>query len=154
MKITTIPEKTIQGISIRTQNADEMNPETAKIAALYERFDKNIEVDYQQGARVYGVYFDYESDASGMFSVLAGADQIASSQVELQQIKIEAGDYMVFKGEGGAMPQAVIDTWMRVWDFFSSDSEYQRIYKTDFEFYASETQVEIYIGIKKVLQNG
>jgi len=153
MKITTIPEKIIQGISIRTQNADEMNPETAKIAALYERFDKNIEVDYQQGARVYGVYFDYESDASGMFSVLAGADQIASSQIELQQIKIEAGDYMVFKGEG-AMPQAVIDTWMRIWDFFSNDSEYQRAYKTDFEFYASETQVEIYIGIKKALQNG
>jgi len=38
--------------------------------------------------------------------------------------------------------------------FFSNDSEYQRAYKTDFEFYASETQVEIFIGINKVLQNG
>ncbi len=161
MKPIKIPEKTIQGISIRTTNANEMNPETAKIATLYEDFDKNIVVDYQHGARVYGVYFDYESDASGQFSVLAGADRIESSTVELQQAKIVAGDYLVFKGEG-EMPQAVIDTWMKIWDFFSEGNtskkadkntensiEYKRAYKTDFEFYKSESQVEIHIGIEK-----
>ena len=161
MKPITIPEKTIQGISIRTTNANEMNPETAKIATLYEDFDKNIVVDYQHGARVYGVYFGYESDANGQFSVLAGADRIESSTVELQQVKIVAGDYLVFEGEG-EMPQAVIDTWMKIWDFFSEGNtskkadkntensiEYKRAYKTDFEFYKSESQVEIHIGIEK-----
>ena len=161
MKPITIPEKTIQGISIRTTNANEMNPETAEIATLYEDFDKSIVVDYQHGARVYGVYFDYESDASGQFSVLAGADRIESSTVELQQVKIVAGDYLVFEGEG-EMPQAVIDTWMKIWDFFSEGNtskkadkntensiEYKRAYKTDFEFYKSESQVEIHIGIEK-----
>lgn len=157
MKPITIAEKTIQGISIRTTNANEMNPETAKIAALYENFYQNIVVDYQHGARVYGVYFDYESDANGLFSVLAGADRIESSTVELQQVKIVAGDYLVFKGEG-EMPQAVIDTWMKIWDFFSESNtskntddstQYKRAYKTDFEFYKSESQVEIHIGIEK-----
>ncbi len=161
MKPITIAEKTIQGISIRTTNANEMNPETAKIAALYENFYQNIVVDYQHGARVYGVYFDYESDANGLFSVLAGADRIESSTMELQQVKIVAGDYLVFKGEG-EMPQAVIDTWMKIWDFFSESNtskkadkntddstQYKRAYKTDFEFYKSESQVEIHIGIEK-----
>ena len=147
MKITKITEQTIQGISIRTQNSYEMNPETAKIAGLYQRFDENIVVDYQHGARVYGIYFDYESDASGMFSVLAGADQIESSKVDLQSVIIEAGDYLVFEGKG-EMPQAVIDTWMKIWDYFSDEkNEYQRAYKTDFELYKSETLVEIHIGI-------
>lgn len=165
MKSITIAEKNIQGISIRTTNANEMNPETAKIAALYKDFDQNIVVDYQHGARVYGVYFDYESDANGLFSVLAGADRIESSTVELQQVKIVAGDYLVFKGEG-EMPQAVIDTWIKIWDFFSESNtsknadkkadkntddsiQYKRAYKTDFEFYKSESQVEIHIGIEK-----
>ena len=153
MNVITIAEKTIQGMSTRTRNSNEMNPETAKIAALYEDFYKNIVVDYQQGARVYGVYFDYESDASGMFSVLAGADRIKSSTIELQQVKIKAGDYLVFKGEG-EMPQAVIDTWMKIWEFFSegnteNNTEYKRAYVTDFELYKSETQVEIHIGIEK-----
>ena len=147
MKITKITEQTIQGISIRTQNSYEMNPETAKISGLYQRFDENIVVDYQHGARVYGIYFDYESDASGMFSVLAGADQIESSKVNLQSVTIEAGDYLVFEGKG-EMPQAVIDTWMKIWDYFSGEkNEYQRVYKTDFELYKSETLVEIHIGI-------
>ena len=147
MKITKITEQTIQGISIRTQNSYEMNPKTAKIAGLYQRFDENIVVDYQHGARVYGIYFDYESDASGMFSVLAGADQIESSKVDLQSVIIEAGDYLVFQGKG-EMPQAVIDTWMEIWDYFSDEkNEYQRAYKTDFELYKSETLVEIHIGI-------
>lgn len=149
MEITKVIEKKIQGISTRTKNTNEMSSETAKIAHLYKRFDKNIVVDYKNGARVYGIYFDYESDATGEFSVLAGSDEIESSELELQQVTIQAGDYLVFQGKG-EMPKAVIDTWMEIWNYFSTieTTNHQRAYRTDFEFYKSETEVDIYIGIQ------
>ena len=147
MEIVKFAGKTIKGISTRTTNANEMTPETAKIGALHQKFDANVEVNYKDGARVYGVYYDYESDASGEFSVLAGADDIASSKIALQEINLPAGDYLVFSGKG-EMPQAVIDTWMQVWDYFSegNQSKYQRAYTTDFEYYKNEDEVAIYIS--------
>jgi len=138
----------VKGISVRTTNAAEMKPETAKIGGLHQRFDQNVSVDYKNGARVYGVYFDYESDATGEFSVLAGADQIESAKVDLEEIKLPAGKYLVFEGRG-EMPQAVIQAWGEVWNYFSDqDSAEKRSYTVDFEHYTNADEVDIYIAIK------
>ncbi len=148
MKIVQLEEKIISGLSIRTTNANEMSAETAKIGALHQRFDKTATVDYINGARVYGVYFDYESDASGEFSVLSGADQIEASSEILEQVNLPAGQYMVFTGKG-EMPQTVIETWMKIWEYFSDENaSKQRAYTTDYEFYKSEDEVEVCISIK------
>jgi len=98
-----------------------MNPATAKIGALHHRFNENIDVDYQSGARTYGVYYDYESDASGEFSVLSGTDKVTSSNVKLEKVTLASGKYLVFEGKG-EMPQAVIDTWIEIWAYFSEES--------------------------------
>jgi len=119
MKIVQFNNKKISGISIRTTNANEMNPETAKIGALYQQFDKNVSVDYKNGARVYGVYFNYESDASGEFSVLSGADQVETSNISLEEITLPDGKYLVFEATG-EMPHAVIETWGKIWAYFST----------------------------------
>ena len=147
MNIVILEENHVKGISIRTTNADEMNPETAKIGKLHQSFDKNVTVDYKNGARVYGVYYDYESDANGRFSVLAGADKIETSNVKLEEITLPSGKYMVFNGKG-EMPQAVIDAWGEIWTYFSNEeSAEKRAYTTDFEHYISESEVNIYIAI-------
>jgi len=58
-------------------------------------------------------------------------------------------NYLVFTQQG-EMPQAVIDAWMEVWDFFASDqTEYQRTYTVDFEFYSGPEQVELHIAVKE-----
>lgn len=148
MKIVQREERTISGFSIRTTNANEMSPDTAKIGTLHQYFDINTTVDYELGARLYGVYFDYESDASGEFSVLSGADKVDSSTETLEQVILAAGEYMIFEAKG-EMPQVVIETWMKVWDYFSDEnSPHQRAYTTDFEFYKSQDEVEVYISIK------
>ena len=85
MQLVTVNEKIISGLSIRTRNALEMNPETAQIGKLIQRFDQNIRVNFKEGARVYSVYFDYESDVSGEYTMLAGADRIESSKEVLQE---------------------------------------------------------------------
>lgn len=149
MKLVQLEEKQIKGISIRTSNAKEMNPETSKIGALVKQFDTEILVDYKNGARVYSVYYNYESDYSGEYSVLAGVDQVENSPVaNLESVLLPAGTYMIFEAKG-EVPQVVIETWMKVWEYFSKDnSQYQRSYTTDFEFYKNQTEIEIYIAIK------
>ena len=146
MEITQAEEKTISGVSIRTTDANEMSPETAKIGALHQHFDEVVSVDYKNGARVYGVYFDYESDASGEFSVLSGTDNVESTKKDLEEITLPAGKYLVFSGKG-EMPKAVIDAWGEIWAYFSEDADYQRIYSCDYELYKSQNEVDIYIAV-------
>lgn len=149
MKIIQLDEKQITGISIRTTNAREMNPETSKIGALHRQFDEKVPVDYKSGARVYGVYYNYESDYSGEFSVLAGTDQIDKTLIDnLESISVASGTYMVFEAKG-EVPQIVIETWSKIWNYFSKeDAQYQRAYTTDYEFYKNQNEIEIYIAVK------
>lgn len=149
MKIVQLEAKQIKGISIRTSNANEFNPKTAKIGGLHQKFDETVSVNYQNGARVYGVYYNYESDHQGEYSVLAGADRIDSTQVKnLETVLIPNGTYIVFEAKG-EVPQVIIETWMKIWEYFSKgDTEYQRAYTTDFEFYKNQNEIEIYIAVK------
>ena len=149
MNIENIEEKIIKGLSIRTSNDAETNPSLGKIPKLWMQFDKNVQVDYPSGNRVYGVYYNYESDASGEYSVLAGTDQAdCNSSIELEDVTINSGKYLVFHAKG-SMPQVVIETWGKIWNYFSKENtEHTRAYTTDFEYYLSESEIKIYIALK------
>ncbi len=121
MKTAEIEEKVIYGISVRTTNANEMNPETAKIGKTWQKFDSEVAVDYQNGERVYGVYFNYESDANGAFDVLAGCEKGNNS---LDNAIIQKGKYLIFEAKAktkddNARIQAVIETWEKIWQYFN-----------------------------------
>ncbi|WP_413701085.1 GyrI-like domain-containing protein [Psychromonas sp. KJ10-10] len=155
MKVVSIEEKQIVGISVRTTNANEMNPETAKIGKAWQKFDREISVNYQAGERVYGVYYDYESDANGEFNVLAGTEKATDSvdKVAVDKVTIQKGKYLVFEGKAtspddNARVQAVINTWGEIWAYFSNEeSVYKRAFTTDFEHYKDQTDIDIYISI-------
>jgi len=150
MKIVNLEKKEITGISTRTSNSKEMNPQTAKIGALHQKFDATSTVNYKDGARVYGVYYNYDSNHSGEYSVLAGADRVEKSISEnLETVTLPAGSYMVFSAQG-KVPEIVIETWAKVWSYFSQgDTKYKRSYATDFEYYKYQNEVEIYIAVKE-----
>lgn len=150
MKLVQIDEKkAIQGINVRTKNTNEMNPETSKIGGLWQQFYKEIAPNLKSGATIFGVYFNYESDATGEFTVLAGTDGIKESSTNsVEKVSILGGKYLLFEAKGD-MPQVVIETWTKIWNYFAADdSEYQRAYTTDFELYKSQTEIEIYIAVK------
>lgn len=149
MKLVEIEEKKICGLMTRTKNAEEMNLETGKIGPLWKRFDETVEVDYKNGYRVYGVYHDYESDASGMYSLLAGTNQLdAKSSAKLETITIKGGKYLVFSASGD-IPKIVVETWGKVWGYFSNgNAEYERLFTTDFEYYVDQNEIEIHIAVK------
>jgi predicted transcriptional regulator YdeE len=150
MKIVEMDEKVIYGISIRTTNSNEMNPETAKIGKTWQKFDNEVIVDYQNGERVYGVYYNYESDLNGEFSVLAGYEKSNSA---LEAVTLQKSKYIVFEAKAksnddDARIQAVIATWGEIWQYFNDiNSEFKRAYKTDYEHYKHQTEIDIYISI-------
>lgn len=149
MDIKFVSEKIINGLSIRTDNATEMDPEKGKIGGLWQTFDNTVPVDYQHGERVYGVYVDYESDHTGKFTVIAGFDGKSFPEAaNLQAVTIPEAKYLVFTHKG-EMPQIAIDAWTEIWHYFSNEeSEYQRCYSTDFEYYPNGNEIQVHIAIK------
>jgi predicted transcriptional regulator YdeE len=145
--VTHINQRTVKGIRVRTKNADEMSPDTSKIMGLWQRFYADVAPRLGKEASVLGVYCNYESDFTGEFDVIAGSDML-ESDVASDSVTIQAGRYLIFEGKG-SMPQAVIDTWSRIWEYFSSDNpEYTRAYTTDFELYKSDSEIQIFIAIR------
>lgn len=148
----------VAGIAVRTRNSEEMNPAIARLGGLWNRFfsqswDRKLPARSDGDGRIFGVYSGYESDEHGAFDVTAGVAVAAPDLVKVQavpgaaRVDIEAGDYLVFTGEG-EMPQMVIDTWVRIWRYFAEHSEVQRRFATDFEAYEGPDKVAIHIGVK------
>ncbi|EGR3963844.1 AraC family transcriptional regulator [Vibrio cholerae] len=149
MNVNNIDGFEVVGLSVRTTNASELNPSTAKIGQLWERFYANAGQKLSEKSKVYGVYTNYESDSKGAFDVIACSDAL-STEVLLDAIKVEivSGNYVVFSATG-ELPQAVLNLWTVVLNFFDSENcPYERSYTTDFEYYKSNTEVEIFISLK------
>lgn len=134
---------TITGLTIRTKNSDEFNPNTAKLPSLWQQFYDN---NPTQNKTIFGVYSDYESDVNGFYNVTVGTSHDKQS-TGLKAVKIKSGNYLVFQNKG-PMPQVVIETWEQVWDYFTKEGAHQRCFMTDFEAYSNGDEVAIYIGVK------
>lgn len=152
--LANVTQKTIGGISVRTNNKTESNPKKAALPGLWNRFFEEDILDQIPdkipNSPIYGVYSDYESDVKGAYTVTAGVEAFGPKieQNGFTLSKIESGEYLLFKGHG-PMPEIVANTWREVWNFFGKNKEFKRRYKTDFELYVTQEQVEIYIGIIK-----
>lgn len=111
----------VTGFSIKTQNKDEFNEETAKLPSLWQQFYAS---DLISHANVFGVYSNYDSDANGCYKVTVG---VASSrdQTSLSSVTIKAGNYLVFEGTG-LMPAIAVETWKQIWAFFETNKEHRR----------------------------
>jgi len=137
---------TVTGHTVRTTNREESDPATARIGGLWGRFfsDPALQGLPQRSdhAHNYGVYSNYESDANGAFDVTAGVAVARDGPV-----KVEAGDYLVWSGNG-PMPQAVLGAWQRIWDYFDAHPDVVRRYVSDFEAYTSPTDVKVWIGVE------
>lgn len=160
MNIQNITGFDVTGISVRTCNQDEMNPDTAKIGTLWQTFFTQIAPKLTDDAKVYGVYTHYESDHTGMFDVIAGAeieiDTLTPNELKdnkatvenVSSINIQSGKYLVFSATG-EMPNVVITLWQEVWQYFAdANCPHERAYTTDFEYYKSDNEIDIYIAIK------
>lgn len=138
------------GVKVRTRNADERQPSSAKIGPMWQQFFAEGFYEKIPGKQpespVYGVYSGYESDAHGLFDVTAGVSTPSPAQ-GFDSVVIEPGRYLVFEAHG-PMPDAIINAWERVWVYFEQPGVEARAFVTDFEVYQADNQALIYIGIR------
>lgn len=147
MVVRKIDKLMVSGLSVITNNENEMNPETAKIVQLWEDYqDKNIlgaTFNKSKNFDMYGVYSDYTSDVNGDYKVTVAVEVTKPKNA----IVIENQRYLVFSKKGD-LPKIVVDCWKEIWSYFDDEPTYERAYKIDFEKYSKENEIEIYISIK------
>jgi predicted transcriptional regulator YdeE len=160
---TQRPEITLVGLTERTNNKSEMNPETSKIGALASLYWSNqaasgIQHRSKPGI-TYAVYTDFESDEHGDYTYFIGeaVESLQDQDLEgLKTITIPASNYTKFTTEPGKMPEVVISAWQEIWAMSENDFGGKRKYKADFEIYdertldPNNTVIDIYIGIEKL----
>ena len=137
----------VAGVTARTTNRDENDPQIARIGTLWNRFfDERVYERFphrRPDMHLYGVYSAYETDAQGAFDVTAG---VAVKEAPAA-VRIEGGDYLVFRGQG-EMPQMVLAVWEAIWQYFEAHPEVRRSYRSDFEAYSGPEEVAIHIGVQ------
>lgn len=143
----------VSGLRIRTANRDEIDPETAKIPVLWDRFMTEVPLESVPNALddspPYGVYANYASDADGLFDLTAGWQVSAADENgTFETVEVRSGEYLVFEGKG-PLPEVVVSTWGEVWGYFERHPEVKRTFTTDFEVYRDQEAVAIYIAIDR-----
>lgn len=152
MKIVQCPALSLVGLSTRTKNADEMDSATARIMPLWQRFYQDIYPRQLSGELVYGVYSNYESDASGQFDVTAAVKEHEGDNVlsasSFDKVTLVAGRYIVLSGLAGE-GNPVLRLWQQVWQYFEqTNCLHRRSWKTDYEVYYQDGKIALFIGIE------
>ena len=141
----------ILGLQIKTSNADEFDAKKRKIPNLWQEFFASSLMmrSDENDPYVYGVYSGYENNYQGEYFVTAGinAQSLLLEDEIFHEVIIQTGRYLVFEGIG-TQPEAIINTWMYIWKYFSDNAHPQRKYTTDFEKYVSKDKVDIYIAVE------
>lgn len=159
--ILELPEIKLVGIAVRTDNAGELNPDTAKIERTMQKFfGENLQnkiINRKTPGRVYATYNSYESDEGGKFSYFIGEEvtNFDESLTDLEMLTVQPQTYVKFTSTLGSIPNIVIDLWHKIWALDVADYGGKRAYIADFEIYDERAQdtknavVDIYIGIKQ-----
>ncbi|MEA3352742.1 MAG: GyrI-like domain-containing protein [Campylobacterota bacterium] len=147
MKTKYIKSLMISGISTTTNNENERSEENQKIAPLWEKYDTDKiygkTFNKANNTALFAVYSNYTDGLNGDYEVTVGVEVSKPKNA----IAIENQKYLLFTKEG-ELPDVVTDTWEEIWSYFKNNSEYERAYKTDFEQYSKEDEIDIYISIK------
>jgi predicted transcriptional regulator YdeE len=148
------------GLTARTNNKNEMNPQTSKIDKLAGRYWSNniaAQISSRKNAGVtLSAYTDYESNEHGDYTYFIGEEVNSFDNIpsEFQKLIIPASKYQKFTTLPGKMPAVVINAWQKIWGMSPADMGGKRTYQTDFEIYdhrandPANTTLDIYIGIK------
>ena len=156
--IVKLDEKRIAGLKIITTNEAECGP-NAKIGALWQRyyadgFPSSIPHQTEPGV-IYGIYSDYESDETGSYSLLIGAEVEKAGELptELSVTTIPPATYAVFTTRVGPIIEVVQEAWAHIWEW-SKQPGNKRTFIADFERYdgvrcadPNHAQVDVYIAI-------
>lgn len=157
----SLNEIKLVGITARTSNNLEANPETAKIGkTIGSYFENNLSQKIAgriKPGTTYSAYTEYEKDETGKYTYFVGEEVDSFTEIAdgFATLIIPASNYTKFECGPGRMPKICIDTWKEIWKMQETDFGGKRTYITDFEIYDERakdyenTILDIYIGIRK-----
>lgn len=146
--IVTLEEKTIAGLSARTNN---QSPDMgAVIGGLWNSFYNDgvyASLPGKVNGKALGVYTDYEGNERSDYTVLVACEVAsAPADAKLTVRTVPAGRYARFVVKGD-MVKAVAQAWQEIWS-----TPLDRTFVCDFEEYQNdsmdEAEIHIYIGLK------
>ncbi|MBM9500885.1 GyrI-like domain-containing protein [Leptospira sp. 201903071] len=157
LEIVSQEEIQIVGISEVTKNQDEISG-NGKIGGLWNRFFAEGILDKiphkKDPANLFAVYTDYESDETGKYRILIGAEVEDASSIPEGMIlrKIPKGSYSKFTSETGPVTAVVVAVWQKIWA--NAELKSKRAFLADYELYDQRSsnpeaaQIEVFIGVK------
>ncbi|MEM8847035.1 MAG: GyrI-like domain-containing protein [Bacteroidota bacterium] len=136
MTSTKKEELTIVGISIRTSNAPGKGERD--IPQLWKKFvAENVtnRIPNKMDDTVYALYTDYEGDYTQPYTLVIGCNVFSLDNIpEDMTVKmVPASNYTQFTAKGDLTKDAVINTWMEIWN-----TNLERTYTTDIEIYGEK----------------
>jgi predicted transcriptional regulator YdeE len=159
-EIVNKQEIKLVGLTARTNNQNEMNPQTSKIGELASRFwSQNIagQIANRKNPQVtLSIYTEYDSNEHGDYTYFIGeeVDSFENVSADFKKLTIPAAKYQKFTTPEGKMPEVVINAWQQIWKMSSGDFGGDRAYVADFEIYderasnPANASLDILIGIK------
>lgn len=156
---TKLSEIKLVGITTRTNNAAEMNPQEAQIGSVMQRYFGERVHDNIQNRKNPGitfcVYTNYESDFTDDYTYFIGEEVTSFEDLsgDLEALTIPVQNYIKFTNTSGPMPSVCINMWKNIWQEESSFTN-PRSYIADFEVYdershnPQNTVLDIYVGVK------
>lgn len=153
------PEIKIVGLTTRTNNKNEMNPQTAKISTLVSHYFSQAianQIPHRKNPGVtFSVYTEYDSDEHGDYTYFIGeeVDRFENILSGFKTLIILPAAYQKFTTSEGQMPEVVIHAWQEIWKMSVNDLGGKRTYVADFEVYdqraldPAHASLDIYIGI-------
>ncbi|GAB6929134.1 GyrI-like domain-containing protein [Paenibacillus sp. JCM 10914] len=148
----------ILGVGVRTSNETEAGPQR-KIPLLWERYFRSgtPRSSSDKDSSIYALYTDYESDASGAYTLIIGQQmeegEATSSSEALLEAVVPASKYLVFRSRRGPIMEIVPQLWYEIWSYFEHAEE-TRTFTGDYECYDMQTfdpehtVVDVYIAIQ------
>lgn len=129
-------ELTIVGISTRTSNAN--GRAEIDIPKIWQDFMENNNIKSlpnKTNNNIYALYTDYESDHNGAYTVILGHEVTNLEHIpeEFTVKVVPPSNYKKFIAKGNLTKDAVINTWMEIWN-----SDLKRSYTTDIEIYGEK----------------
>lgn len=127
--------------SIRTNNFtdDEM---MAKIKSMWEEASSKLENNEEC---VYGVYYDYENNYKGDYSLSVAIEREGNNGLAFIEIP-DNKKYEIFKVDMND-EQGILKAWSTIWKQEETGT-LRREYSYDFEKYYPNGEIEIYIAVK------
>jgi len=150
MKIVTLSEFHIIGISVRTTNVN--NKALKDIGELFGNFvGQNMmgKIPEKITEDIYCVYTDYESNYNGPYTAIVGCKVNSLDDIPTGFIgkTIPGAKYQVYKSTG-KLSISLTRTWEEIWN-----TDIDRRYSADFDIYGEKAkdyenaEVETYVSI-------